>query len=156
MQVGSTWRSSSTSSLASSWDGRHPGPCTLSSLSMPWRWRSGYAAGSSSAAPSMTPIVACSTWPSATPSDLRKLGSSPQLGRRASYDNALAESFNGLYKTEMIRKRGPWRGLDDVEYATLEYVDWFNPRRLHGELGMIPPAEIEAIYYDQFAPALLA
>lgn len=72
------------------------------------------------------------------------------------YDNALAESFNGLYKTEVIRKRGPWRGLDDVEFATLEYVDWFNHRRLHGELGMIPPAEIEAIYYDQPEPALLA
>ncbi len=73
-----------------------------------------------------------------------------------SYDNALAESFNGLYKTEVIRKRGPWRGLDDVEYATLEYVDWFNHRRLHGELGMIPPVEVETIYYHQPKPALLA
>jgi putative transposase len=88
---------------------------------------------------------------------LAEAGVVASVGSRGdSYDNALAESFNGLYKTEMIRKRGPWRGLDDVEYATLEYVDWFNHRRLHGELGMIPPAEIEAIYYDQFAPALLA
>src|SRR5437773_3457348 len=70
--------------------------------------------------------------------------------------NALAESFNGLYKAELIRHRGPWSGLDDVEYATLEYVDWFNRRRLHGELGMIPPAEFESIYYDQAAPASLA
>ena len=101
--------------------------------------------------------MACSTLPSATPSGWLRLGSSPSVGSRGdSYDNALAESFNGLYKTELIRKRGPWRGLDDVEYATLEYVDWFNHRRLHGELGMIPPAEIEAIYYDQLAPALLA
>ena len=70
--------------------------------------------------------------------------------------NALAESFNGLYKAELIRHRGPWRGLEDVEFATLEYVDWFNHRRLHGELGMIPPAEFEAIYYDRLAPAQLA
>ncbi len=76
--------------------------------------------------------------------------------RGDSYDNALAESFNGLYKTEVIRPYGPWRGLDDVEYATLEYVDWFNQRRLHGEIGMIPPAEFEAIYYDQGAPTLVA
>ena len=65
---------------------------------------------------------------------LAEAGVVASVGSRGdSYDNALAESFNGLYKTEMIRKRGPWRGLDDVEYATLEYVDWFNHRRLHGE-----------------------
>jgi putative transposase len=64
-----------------------------------------------------------------------------------SYDNALAESFHGLYKAELIHHAGPWRGLEDVEYATLEYVDWFNQRRLHGELGMIPPAEFETAYY---------
>jgi putative transposase len=65
-----------------------------------------------------------------------------------SYDNALAESFHGLYKAELIRHQGPWHGLDDVEYATLEYVDWFNHRRLHGELGLVPPAEFEAAYYE--------
>ena len=70
-----------------------------------------------------------------------------------SYDNALAESFNGLYKAELIRHAGPWQGLDDVEYATLEYVDWFNHRRLHGELGLLPPAEYEDAYYQQTAPA---
>src|SRR5437762_13627630 len=70
--------------------------------------------------------------------------------------NALAESFNGLYKTELIRHQGPWRGLDDVEYATLEYVDWFNHRRLHGELGMRPPAEFEASQARQTMPPLLA
>ncbi len=70
--------------------------------------------------------------------------------------NALAESFNGLYKAELIRHRGPWRGLDDVEYATLEYVDWFNHRRLHGELGMLPPAEFEALQASQLTPPLLA
>ncbi len=61
--------------------------------------------------------------------------------------NALAESTIGLFKTELIRRRGPWRTLDDVEIATLEWVDWFNNRRLHTELGDIPPAEHEATYY---------
>ena len=88
---------------------------------------------------------------------LAEAGVVPSVGSRGdSYDNALAESFNGLYKTELIRHCGPWRGLEDVEYATLEYVDWFNHRRLHGELGMITPAEFEAAYDHQAAPALLA
>jgi putative transposase len=87
---------------------------------------------------------------------LAEAGAVASVGSRGdSYDNALAESFNGLYKTELIRHCGPWRGLEDVEYATLEYVDWFNYRRLHGELGMVPPAEFEATYL-QAAPALLA
>lgn len=78
---------------------------------------------------------------------LAEAGAVASVGSRGdSYDNALAESFNGLYKTELIRHRGPWRGLDDVEFATLDYVDWFNQRRLHGELGMLPPAEFEARY----------
>jgi len=88
---------------------------------------------------------------------LAEAGVVASVGARGdSYDNALAESFNGLYKAELIRHRGPWSGLDEVEYATLEYVDWFNRRRLHGELGMIPPAEFETIYYDQTEPAPLA
>ena len=88
---------------------------------------------------------------------LAEAGAVPSVGSRGdSYDNALAESFNGLYKTELIRHAGPWRGLDDVEYATLDYVDWFNRRRRHGELGMVPPAEFEAAYYRQPASALLA
>jgi putative transposase len=70
-----------------------------------------------------------------------------------SYDNALAESFNGLYKTELIFHEGPWKGADDVEWATLTYVDWFNNRRLHGEIGMVPPAELEANYYRQSSAA---
>ena len=64
-----------------------------------------------------------------------------------SYDNALAESFNGLYKAELIRRYGPWRGIDDLELATLEYLDWFNHRRLHSACGDLPPAEYEAIHY---------
>ena len=88
---------------------------------------------------------------------LAEAGVVPSGGSRGdSYDNALAESFNGRYKTELIRHRGPWRGLDDVEYATLEYVDWFNHRRLHGELGMRPPAEFEACHPAQATPLLLA
>jgi putative transposase len=69
--------------------------------------------------------------------------------RGDSYDNALAESIIGLYKTELVRNRGPWRGLDDLELATLEWVDWFNHRRLFHELGRIPPAEYEKNYYVQ-------
>jgi putative transposase len=67
---------------------------------------------------------------------LGEAGIAASVGSRGdSYDNALAESFQGLYKAELIRHRGPWRGLDDVEHATLDYVDWFNHRRLRGELG---------------------
>jgi len=66
-----------------------------------------------------------------------------------SYDNALAETINGLYKTEIIRKRGPWKTIEEVEYATLEWVDWFNNRRLLEPIGNIPPAEFEKQYYDQ-------
>ena len=88
---------------------------------------------------------------------LAEAGAVRSVGSRGdSYDNALAESFNGLYKAELIRHRGPWSGLDDVEYATLEYVDWFNHRRLHTELGMVPPAEFEAIHRNEAAPAQLA
>lgn len=61
-----------------------------------------------------------------------------------SYDNALAEAFNSLFKAELIRNKGPWTGINDVEIAVAEYVDWFNNRRLHGELGHVPPAEYEA------------
>jgi putative transposase len=73
-----------------------------------------------------------------------------------SYDNALAETINGLYKTEVIRKRGPWRNVDEVEYATLEWVDWFNNRRLLEPIGDIPPAEYEAMYYQEQAQAMAA
>jgi transposase InsO family protein len=64
-----------------------------------------------------------------------------------SYDNALAETINGLYKAEIIHRRGPWRSLEAVEFATLEWVDWFNNRRLLEPIGNIPPAEAEERYY---------
>jgi putative transposase len=77
--------------------------------------------------------------------------------RGDSYDNALAESFNGLYKWELIHRQGPWQGLDDVEFATMSYLDWFNHRRLHGTItdsaGYVTPAAHEADYYRQMTPA---
>ena len=81
---------------------------------------------------------------------LAEAGISPSVGSIGdSYDNALAESVIGLYKTELIRQRGPWKDRDQVEYATLEYVDWFNHRRLLEPIGNIPPAEREDNYHRQ-------
>jgi putative transposase len=81
---------------------------------------------------------------------LAEAGVVASVGSRGdSYDNAMAESFNGLYKTELIFHEGPWRGVEDVEWATLTYVDWFNQRRIHNEIGKIPPAEFEQSYYRQ-------
>jgi putative transposase len=79
---------------------------------------------------------------------LVEAGIEPSVGSVGdSYDNALAESVIGLFKTEVIRRRGPWRSLETVEYATLEWVDWFNNRRLLEPIGNMPPAEAEARYY---------
>jgi transposase InsO family protein len=81
---------------------------------------------------------------------LAEAGIEPSVGSVGdSYDNALAETINGLYKAELIHRRGPWRGLEAVEFATLEWVDWFNNRRLLEPIGNIPPAEAEARYYAQ-------
>jgi putative transposase len=78
---------------------------------------------------------------------LAEAGIEPSVGRVGdSYDNALAETINGLYKTEVIHRRGPWRSFEVVEFATLEWVDWFNHRRLLEPIGNIPPAEAEANY----------
>src|SRR6266511_2814230 len=75
---------------------------------------------------------------------LAEAGAVTSVGSRGdSYDNALAETIIGLYKTELIRRRGPWKGIDDVEYATLEWVDWFNHRRLLEPIDNVPPAEFE-------------
>ena len=70
-----------------------------------------------------------------------------------SYDNALAEAFNSLFKAELVRNKGPWKGIDDLEIATAEYIDWFNHRRLHGEIGLIPPDEHEQNFYQHNTPA---
>ena len=80
---------------------------------------------------------------------LAEAGIEPSVGSVGdSYDNALAETIIGLYKTEVIRPNGPWRNIEEVEFATLEWVDWFNNRRLLGSIGDIPPAEFEAVYYE--------
>lgn len=64
-----------------------------------------------------------------------------------SYDNALAEAFNSLFKAELVRNKGPWKSIDDLEIAVAEYIDWFNHRRLHGEIGLVPPVEFEDNHY---------
>jgi len=77
-------------------------------------------------------------------------GIEPSVGSVGdSYDNALAETINGLFKAEVIHRRGPWRSFEAVEYATLEWVDWFNNRRLPEPIGNIPPAEAEANFYAE-------
>ncbi len=79
---------------------------------------------------------------------MAEAGIEPSVGSvRDSYDNALAESINGLYKAEVIHRRGPWRTIEAVEFATLEWVAWFNHRRLLEPIGNIPPAEAEANFY---------
>ncbi len=87
---------------------------------------------------------------------LAEAGIEPSVGSVGdSYDNALAESVIGLYKTEIIRRRGPWRNLEAVEFATLEWVAWFNNQRLFEPIGNIPPVEFEEAYYrSQEAPAM--
>lgn len=89
---------------------------------------------------------------------LAEAGIEPSVGSVGdSYDNALAETVIGLFKTEVIRRRGPWRHAEAVEFATLEWVDWFNHRRLLEPIRNIPPAEAEARYYAQIAgPAIAA
>lgn len=89
---------------------------------------------------------------------LAEAGIKPSVGSVGdSYDNALAETINGLYKAEVIHRRGPWRNIEAVEFATLEWVDWFNNRRLLEPIGNIPPAEAEERYYAMLdAPAVAA
>jgi len=83
---------------------------------------------------------------------LAEAGIEPSVGSKGdSYDNALAETINGLYKAEVIHRRGPWKSRESVELATLEWVSWFNHQRLMEPLGYIPPAEAEANYYRQLA-----
>jgi putative transposase len=85
---------------------------------------------------------------------LAEAGAVTSVGSRGdSFDNALAETIIGLYKTELVRRRGPWKGLDEVEYATLEWVDWFNHRRLLEPIGHVPPVEFEAAYHRREDPS---
>ncbi len=88
---------------------------------------------------------------------LAEAGLEPSVGSVGdSYDNALAETINGLYKAEVIHRRSPWRSMEAVEYATLEWVDWFNNRRLLEPIGNIPPAEAEAAYYADMQEQAIA
>jgi transposase InsO family protein len=89
---------------------------------------------------------------------LKDAGVEPSVGSVGdSYDNALADTINGLYKSEVIWRREPWRSFEQVEFATLEWVDWFNNKRLLEPIGNIPPAEAEARYYAQLdEPAIAA
>jgi len=83
---------------------------------------------------------------------LAEAGIEPSVGSKGdSYDNALAETINGLYKAELIHRRAPWKTKEAVEFATLEWVSWFNHHRLLEPIGYIPPAEAEANYYRQLA-----
>ncbi|CAI7976013.1 transposase [Frankia sp. Hr75.2] len=76
------------------------------------------------------------------------MGAKPSVGTVGdSYDNALAESVNGLYKTELVYRRGPWRTFEELELATLEWVDWYNNRRIHSGCGNMSPAQYERSYY---------
>ncbi len=88
---------------------------------------------------------------------LAEEGAVTSVGSRGdSYDNALAETVMGLYKTELIRRRGPWRTAEQVELATAAWVDWWNRRRLHSAASNVPPAEYEQRYHDRQAPAVVA
>lgn len=88
---------------------------------------------------------------------LAEAGIEPSVGSVGdSYDNALAETINGLYKVEVIHRRGPWRNFEAVEFATLEWVDWFNHRRLLEPIGNIPPAEAEQRYYAMLGEPAMA
>ena len=88
---------------------------------------------------------------------LAEAGVEPSVGSVGdSYDNALAETIIGLFKTEVIHHRGPWRHREAVEYATLEWVDWFNHRRLLEPIGHVPPAELELAYHRQQNESALA
>ena len=88
---------------------------------------------------------------------LAEAGVQPSVGSVGdSYDNALAETINGLFKAEVIHRRAPWRSFEAVEFATLEWIAWFNHRRLLEPIGNVPPAEAEARYYAQVKGQALA
>ena len=114
-------------------------------------------AGRSKAGWSTTAIAASSTSRSPTPSAWPKPASRRRSAASAiRYDNALAETVIGLFKTEVIRRQGPWRSLEAVEFATLAWVDWFNHRRLLEPIGFVPPAEAEAAFYNALENTPLA
>jgi len=122
---------------------------------MRWSRPSALAGATPSPASCITATEARSIFLCGTPTVSRAdAGIAPSVGSQGdAYDNALAESVIGLFKTEVIRRQGPWRTLEAVEFATLAWVDWFNMRRLLEPIGYVPPAEYEAQYYQQAAVA---
>ena len=84
---------------------------------------------------------------------LAEAGAVASVGSKGdSYDNAMAEAFNSLFKAELVRNNGPWRSIDDLEIAVAEYIDWYNFRRLHGEIGLVPPVEYETQHRSTTLP----
>ncbi len=81
--------------------------------------------------------------------EIDRVGAVASVG---SYDNALAEAFNSLFKAELVRNRGSWKGIDDLEIAVAEYIDWFSDKRLHGKIGLVPPVEYEAAHRTSTLP----
>src|SRR5215207_10531221 len=153
MPGGSTSRSSSTCSPGWSSAGRRAGPCEQTWPSTPSRWPSTTAGPPASRGSSII-LTAGSQYLSVRYSErLDDDDIVASVGSKGdSFDNAMAESFNGLYKWELIYPKGPWSGIEDVEFATLTYVDWFNHRRLHGEIepgpGFTTPAAFEAAWRE--------
>src|SRR4051812_10934782 len=146
-------RSSPTCSPGASSAGAPPRPCRPNCRSMPWRWRCGPVIG-----PARPWTGWCTT---ATPAprqytairyaarllDAGAVASIGSVGDSYDCETALAESVIGLYKTECVRHEGPWRGVDHLELATLNWVHWFNEHRLHSSIGNVPPLEYETEYY---------
>lgn len=122
--------------------------CARTCRSRRSRWRSGPATTALPAS-SITATGAPSTCPSATQTRSPPPARCPVGSAGDSYDNALAESTIGQLKAELVHRRGPWRSVAQLEFALFEYLDWWNHQRLHGEIGMIPPAEKEAAHYAQ-------
>ena len=147
---GSTSRSSSTSTHVGWSAGSSPRACAPTSRWTPWRWASGPANARATTSPawSTTATAAFNTSPFATPNAWPRPAQSRRSARPATPTTTpWPRRFNSLFKAELVRNRGPWKNIDDLEIATAEYVDWFNHRRLHGEIGTIPPVELEAHYY---------
>ena len=136
-------------SAVPSWAGRSPARSRPTWRWTPWRWRSG--GGRKTCPGSCTHSDAGSQYTSIRYTErLAEAGIEPSVGSVGdSFDNALAETIVGLYKAEVIRRRTRWVGIDDLEYATLEWVDWFNHQRLLEPIGYVPPAEFEAAYYRE-------
>ena len=148
----SRWPWSSTPSAASSSAGRPPGRCAPTWRWTRWSWPAGagrpsWRAGASLGQGSQYLAIRSTE-------RLAEAGAVTSVGSRGdSYDNALAETIIGLSKTELIGRRGPWKRLDQVESATLEWVDWFHHRRLPEPIGHVPPAEFQAAYHRREDPA---